>query len=83
MPTLLYETTAGEGWVKVADTDQDFMIEARTGSAQITFQDSAPDENAPYHTLSEGEILVRVGTGNVYFRTIGWINENASVVVTT
>lgn len=83
MPTLAYEISSGDGWVEVATSAQDCVIESQSSvPLLVTFQTSAPGPDTAYHTVYGREAFIRVGTDSAYIRTKD-TNRKARVVVTT
>jgi len=81
MATTAYEIAAADGWVEVAPDAVDFMLESSDRTVYVTFDTAAPPPDAPYHTISRREILVRSGAGAVYVRNPD-TTATANVVVT-
>lgn len=67
MTTQVHDLTRAGGWVEVAGSADDFLVEnTGQGDVKVTLQAAAPAASAPYHTLKRGEAFVRVGTGACY-----------------
>lgn len=83
MPTVAYDVSPGDGWVQVATSSQDCVIESQSSvPLRVTFQASAPSADAPYHTIYGREAFIRVGTDSAYISSND-PNRSARAVVTT
>lgn len=81
MTTQATDLTRAGGWVEVAGSADDFLVEnTGFGDVKVTLQAAAPAADAPFHTIKRGEAMVRVGTGACYVASAGL---EASVVVTS
>jgi len=83
MSTTRYTIAEADGWVQVAASGDDFMLEMETGGlAYIHLAESEPAADAAYHRMRQLDVMVRTGTGAVYVRNPG-PRGDISVVVTT
>ena len=75
MATQRHDITLADGWVKVADDGDDFLLENQGGDVVRVFFGASPDENSPFHRLSppkayeEASAMIRVAPGDVHIST--------------
>lgn len=80
MSTVGNEFTSGDGWKKVAEEDEDYLLENRGRyTVFVTQQSSVPSSSTPYHVLQPTQAMVRIGGGALYVST----DYEGYVVVTT
>lgn len=81
MATTKYSIDIIDGWVKVVDASDPFILENGTAApVKVAFGDSEPNtETSNYHLLRGREGMVRAGVaGDVYVQAI---IDGSSVVV--
>lgn len=70
MSTTRITISSTDGWVKVADAANDFLLENATNiPVFLAFSSTAPDpESTDYHTLRIREAITRLASGDVYVK---------------
>lgn len=84
MATANYSISNADGWVEVADTTDDFIIEVRDPNVtvKVTLQASAPAADAAFHSVTRNNSFIRAGTtGKAYVAITDPLASDVIVIV--